>query len=206
MARMIPINAPDAVGRAGDVLRTGGLVVLPTDTVYGLASAIDEAAIAHVFLAKQRAPERAVPVLLSSVDAVELVAGSFGPEARRLAAAFWPGPLTIVVPKRYHLPRNLSMLPTVGLRVPDHTATRAVIAAAGGALAVTSANRSDEPAACTIQAAKDMLGDSVALYLDGGPCQGGIPSTVVAIDDGHLRIIREGPIAERVLKAALRAT
>jgi len=204
MARVIPINAPDAVARAADVLHDRGLVVLPTDTVYGLAALIDESAIAHIFLAKQRAPERAVPVLLSDVDAVWRVASEFGPEARRLADAFWPGPLTLVVPKRTHLPRNLSLVPTIGVRVPAHAGTRAVIAAAGGALAVTSANRSDDPPACTIEAARDALGDAVALYLDGGRCLGGIPSTVVAIDDGHLKVIREGPIAERTLKAALR--
>lgn len=188
---------------AAGALADGRLVVLPTDTVYGVAATLDEAAITRIFAAKKRPPERAVPVLLADDTIVLQVASRFPDSAQRLAAAFWPGPLTLVLPKRDDLPASLSALPTVGVRVPDHGATRAIIAAAGGALAVTSANRTDQPPACTVHAAVRYLADAVALYLDGGTCAGGVPSTVVACDDEGLRVLRQGPISEAALRAAL---
>ncbi|NLX10791.1 MAG: threonylcarbamoyl-AMP synthase [Chloroflexi bacterium] len=203
MARVIPITAPNAAELAAQVLGAGGLVVLPTDTVYGVAAWLDATAIERIFAAKQRPPEKAVPVLLASADNVPSVAEQFPAAAQRLAAAFWPGPLTLALPKRADLPSNLSGLPTIGVRVPDHDGTRAVIAATGGALAVTSANRSDEPPACTVRNAVDDLGDAVALYLDGGDCPGGVPSTVVSFEGGDLRVVRPGPITEAMLRAAL---
>jgi L-threonylcarbamoyladenylate synthase len=184
-------------------LQEGGLVVLPTDTVYGVASRIEVTAIDRLFAAKKRPPDRAIPVLLSDIDAVDLVAREFPEPARRLAAIFWPGPLTLALPKRDGLPSNLSAIPTVGVRVPDLDQTRAIISAAGGALAVSSANRSDQPPACTIQAAIRYLSDTVALYLDGGTCVGGVPSTVVSFDGDNLRVVRAGPISEDALRAAL---
>lgn len=203
---ILAADDPRAPALAQAVLARGALIVLPTDTVYGIAAAIEAAAIARIFAAKQRPPERAVPVLLADAEHAPLVALDLPEPARRLAAAFWPGPLTIALPRRSDLPENLTALPTVGVRVPDHAAARAVIAAAGGALAVTSANRSDQPPACTIEQALAAFGDAVALYLDGGPCPGGVPSTVVAFAaDGSLEVLREGPIAAARLRAALGA-
>lgn len=204
MARILSITYPEAVEAARETVQNGALLVLPTDTVYGIGSALDAAAIARIFAAKQRPPERAVPVLLADEDAVGIVAKDFPERARRLAAAFWPGPLTLALPRRDDLPANLTTLLTVGVRVPDHDRTRAIIAALGGALPVTSANRSDLPPACTIQEAIAAFSDSVALYLDGGPCPGGVPSTVVTFEaDGGLRVLREGPISAADLHAAL---
>ena len=201
--RVLAADDPHAAAEAAEVLRAGGLVVLPTDTVYGVAAALDERAIERIFAAKQRPAERAVPVLLSSADAAPLVTRDFPEAARKLAAAFWPGPLTIAVPRRDDLPRNLTQQSTVAVRVPDHAAARAVIAAAGGALAVTSANRSDEPPACTVEDAIAALGEHVALYLDGGPCSGGVPSTVITLEAGEPHVLRRGPIHESALRAAL---
>lgn len=203
MPQVIPIIWPEAPTAAAETLRAGELIVLPTDTVYGVGCALDEAAIDRLFAAKQRPPEKAIPVLLADADAVTRVAADFPDAARRLAAVFWPGPLTLVLPKRADLPSNLSTLPTVGVRVPDHERARAVIAASGGALAVTSANRSDEPPACTVQQAIDALADRVVVYLDGGPCPGGMPSTVAAVIENEVQILREGPISAAVLRAAL---
>jgi L-threonylcarbamoyladenylate synthase len=203
MARIVSVNFAEAPLMAAQALQEGGLVVLPTDTVYGVASRIEVAAIDHLFAAKKRPPDRAIPVLLSDIDAVELVARDFPEPARQLAAAFWPGPLTLALPKRDGLPANLSAIPTVGVRVPDLDQTRSIISAAGGALAVSSANRSDQPPACTIQAAIRYLSDAVALYLDGGTCVGGVPSTVVSFDGDKLRIVRAGPISEDALLSAL---
>lgn len=203
MARIIPLDRTDTVLIAAATVARGDLIVLPTDTVYGVGARIDEAAIERLFVAKRRPAERAIPVLLADLDDVLRVAREFPAPARRLAEAFWPGPLTLALPKRDDLPPNLSMLSSVGVRVPDLPQTRAILAAAGGALAVSSANRSDQPPACTIQAAMRYLGDAVALYVDGGTCLGGVPSTVVAFEEGKLRIVRPGPLSEEALRAAL---
>jgi L-threonylcarbamoyladenylate synthase len=203
MARIISIDFPEAPALAAAALESDQLIVFPTDTVYGVAARLDEAAIERIYAAKKRAIEKAIPVLLAAPDAVSQVARSFPDWAQRLADRFWPGPLTLVLPKRDDLPPNLSTLPTVGVRVPDYTFARTLIAAAGGALAVTSANRSDEPPACTIQAAIRYLNAAVALYLDGGACAGGVPSTVVTLAGDELRVLREGPISARALRAVL---
>jgi L-threonylcarbamoyladenylate synthase len=199
MARIVDIRFPEAVPMALEALHAGKIIVLPTDTVYGVASLINEAAIEHIFAAKQRPPDRAVPVLLSEADAALLVARDFPNMAQRLAAAFWPGPLPLARPKRDDLPANLTQLPTVGGRVPADDLTRGILKAAGGALAVTSANRSDDPPACTIHDAIQALADRVALYLDGGPCPGGVPSTVVTFEGDQPRVLRGGPISESML-------
>jgi L-threonylcarbamoyladenylate synthase len=203
MSRIIAVNYSEAPQMAAEVLRAGELIVLPTDTVYGVASLLEEEAIGRIFAAKKRPLDRAIPVLLADQSEVLQVVSEFPEMARRLAEAFWPGPLTMVLPKRDDLPPSLSALPTVGVRVPGYAPSRAIIAAAGGALAVTSANRSDQPPACTIQACIRYLSDAVALYLDGGTCPGGVASTVVAFEDGYLRIVRKGPISEASLREAL---
>lgn len=203
MSQIVEAGHPQAPAMAAAVIARGELIVLPTDTVYGVGAAIEEAAIERLFVAKHRPAERAIPVLLADLDDVWRVACEFPPQARRLAEAFWPGPLTLALPKRDDLPPNLTQLPTVGVRVPDLPEARAILAAAGGALAVTSANRSEQPPACTIQAAMRYLGDAVALYLDGGTCKGGVPSTVVTFEAGELRIVRAGPLSEADLRAAL---
>jgi L-threonylcarbamoyladenylate synthase len=199
MARILSIDFPEAIVMAVQALKAGGLIVLPTDTVYGVGSLIEEAAIERIYKAKKRMLDKALPVLLANTDAVELVAREFPEPARRLAEVFWPGPLTMALPRRDDLPPNLSHLPTVGVRVPDHDATRALLAAAGGAMAVTSANRSDQLPACTIR----YLSDAVALYLDDGACPGGVPSTVITFEEGEVRVVRAGPISENALRNAL---
>lgn len=203
MSRVISIDYPEALTMAVEALQAGGLVVLPTDTVYGVGCLLKAPAIDRIFAAKRRTPEKAIPVLLASIDDAPYVVADFPEPARRLAEAFWPGPLTLTLPKRPDLPPNLTTLPTVGVRVPNHDATRAIIAAAGGALAVTSANRSDQPPACTIQAAIRYLSDAVTLYLDDGTCVGGVPSTVVTFEGGEPVILRQGPISEEELRAHL---
>ena len=203
MSRVISIDYPEALTMAVEALQAGGLVVLQTDTVYGVGCLLKAPAIDRIFAAKRRTPEKAIPVLLASIDDAPYVVADFPEPARRLAEAFWPGPLTLTLPKRPDLPPNLTTLPTVGVRVPNHDATRAIIAAAGGALAVTSANRSDQPPACTIQAAIRYLSDAVTLYLDDGTCVGGVPSTVVTFEGGEPVILRQGPISEEELRAHL---
>ncbi len=131
------------------------------------------------------------------------VAQAVPESALRLAAAFWPGPLTIAVPRRPAVPEIVSSLPTVGVRIPDHAAARAAIRACGGALAVTSANLSDQPDNLTAADAARALGEAVALVLDGGRCPGGTPSTVVDVSGTRLRVVRPGPLDEAALRRAL---
>jgi L-threonylcarbamoyladenylate synthase len=179
------------------------LVILPTDTVYGVAADLwQEAAVAALYEAKQRPPDKAIPILLSHFDAIFLVATEVPDSARRLAEAFWPGPLTLTVPKRRLVSAIVSSLPTIGVRIPDHDVTRAAIRACGGALAVTSANRSGDESTLTAQEAVAAL-PNVDVVIDGGPCPGGIPSTVVDLSGSTLKIVREGPISEAELRKAL---
>ncbi len=195
-----------APARAAEVIRAGGLVILPTDTVYGVAADMwQPQAVAALYAAKQRPPDRAIPILLADLDDMAQVAQDAPEIARRLAEAFWPGPLTIAIPRRPEVPEIVSSLPTVGVRIPDHAAARAVIRACGGALAVTSANLSDQPSALTAADAARALGEAVALVLDGGRCPGGTPSTVVDVSGGALRVVRPGPLDEATLQRALQA-
>ncbi len=204
MSRILPFNS-QTVPLACQALRRGQLVVLPTDTVYGVAASARSAeAITRLFAAKGRPADNPIPLLLSDADCLARVCVQVPEAAYRLAEAFWPGPLTIALPKAPDLPAALTPLPTVGVRVPDHDLTRAVIRAMGGALAVTSANRSGGPNPLTVPEARQQLGSAVSYYLDGGPAPGGVPSTVVTFDGtGALRVVREGPLSLADLRAAL---
>jgi L-threonylcarbamoyladenylate synthase len=204
MTEWMAVDDPGAAARAAEVIGRGGLVILPTDTVYGVGADVwQPEAVAALYAVKRRPPGRAIPVLLADEEDIARVAGSVPEMARRLAAALWPGPLTIVVPKRPDVPEIVSALPTVGVRIPDHDAARAVIRACGGALAGTSANRSGQPSPLTAREAASALGEGVALVLDGGTCAGGRPSTVVDVSGGELRIVRPGPLDEAALRRAI---
>lgn len=199
----VAIVPDDTAGRdrAAVVLRSGGLVALPTDTVYGIA--VDLATpggIERLFAAKRRPPDKGVVLLLASPAQAEEV-GIWGAAAEALAEAFWPGGLTVVLPQRpeVHLPQALTGgAPTIGVRLPDHPAPRA-LAAAVGPLPTTSANVSGRPEAPDAQAIVEQLGDAVDLVLDGGPAHGGPASTVVDCSAGAPRILRAGAIpVERI--------
>lgn len=204
MSRIIPFNSK-TVPLAYQALKEGKLVVLPTDTVYGLAAtARSPEAIDRLFAAKGRPDDKPIPLLLSDPDRMHVVCATVPAAAHCLAEYFWPGPLTIVLPKIGDLPPNLTTLPTVGVRVPDHDLTRAVIRAMGGALAVTSANQSGGENPLAVVEAFEQLGQSVTYYMDDGPAPGGTPSTVVTFDKaGEPRILREGPITEGELRAVI---
>jgi L-threonylcarbamoyladenylate synthase len=196
-----------ARAEAVELLRAGRIVAVPTDTVYGIAAdmALPDA-IERLFAAKQRPPEKAVAVLLADVDqAWEL--GLESPAARALGERFWPGGLTLVLRLRpgVTLPRVLSDgLPTIGVRVPDHDAPRA-LARALGPLPTTSANLSGMPDARDAQEIAERLGDAVALVLDGGPIGGGPASTVIDCTLEWPSVLREGAIALEDIIAALEA-
>jgi L-threonylcarbamoyladenylate synthase len=204
MSRILPLNSR-TVPLAYEALKRGELIVLPTDTVYGVAAALTHEAINGLYEAKSRPMDKPIPVLLSDASRLDQVCDAVPGTAHRLAEAFWPGALTIVLPKKADLPANLTPLPTVGVRVPDHDLTRAVIRAAGGALAVTSANESGGANTLSVQAAFEQLGAAVAYYMEDGPAPGGTPSTVITFEaDGAPRILREGPITMANIEAVLR--
>ena len=195
----------DDAGRAEAirVLKAGGIVALPTDTVYGIGVgwARSPDAVGRLFAAKGRPAERPIVLLLADVDQARELA-SWPPAADHLASVFWPGGLTIVVPQKVPLPPELTGgRSTIGLRVPDHSCPRTLAATLG--LAVTSANRSGEPEATDAQAIRDQLGEAVDLILDGGPARGGPPSTVVDCSTPTPRILREGAIGADAIRGTL---
>jgi L-threonylcarbamoyladenylate synthase len=196
------IVADDAAGRAAaiEVLRAGRIVALPTDTVYGIAVALDTpGGVEALFAAKQRPPDRGIMLLLA--DAAQAPAiGLWSPSAAALAEAFWPGGLTLVVPQRPDVPLPAALTggaATIGLRVPDHDAPRA-LAAAVGPIPTTSANVSGIAEARDAAEIVAQLGDAIALVLDGGPAHGGPASTVVDCTAEPPRVLRIGavPVAE----------
>ncbi len=188
-------SSPDALPRALAILQRGGLVAFPTDTVYGVgALAFDNAAVESIYTAKGRPEEKAIPILIGDPADMSKVALEVPERASRLAARFWPGPLTLVVPKHPDLPPAISTLPTVGVRLPDHPVARALLRAAGP-MAVTSANLSGQPSPVTAQEVLVQLGGRIALILDGGRTPGGFPSTVVDCAGEEPQILREGPIS-----------
>jgi L-threonylcarbamoyladenylate synthase len=194
---------PGSLERALEVLTSGGLVAFPTDTVYGLgAMAFSAGAAARIYQAKGRSIEKALPVLLSSAADLPQVALEPPPIARRLAARFWPGPLTLVVPRQPTIPEVVSALPTVGVRVPDHVVALRLLAAAGP-MAVTSANRAGGASPRTAGEVLAQLAGVVDLILDGGETPGGIPSTVVDCTTEEPIVLREGPIRLAELLAVL---
>jgi L-threonylcarbamoyladenylate synthase len=186
MARRLA-DGPDARAAAARVLEAGGIVAFPTDTVYGIAVALDSpGGIERLFAAKQRPPDKAIALLITdAAQAAEV--GEMNPVATALAGAFWPGGLTLVLNRR-------ADHETVGLRVPDHEAPRA-LARAVGPLPTTSANRSGEPEARDADELEALLGAAIDLILDGGPAHGGPASTVVDTTVEPPRILREGAIS-----------
>ncbi len=200
---VVSTSNPRALKSALAVLRAGGLVAFPTDTVYGLAADIlQPQAIQRLYDAKGRDAAKAVAVLVGSLEQVEQITAGLTAPAARLAARFWPGALTLVLPKRPGLPENLSTLPTVGVRMPDHAFALALLRAAGP-LAVSSANLSGQASPQTADEVLAQLEGRIELLLDGGACPGGVPSTVVDCTGADLRILRQGAIpADEIFKYA----
>ncbi len=203
-ARVVP---DDDAGRAeaAEVLRRGGIVALPTDTVYGIAVALETSGgIEALFAAKRRPPDKGIMLLLAdAAQAPEI--GRWPEAAATLAEAFWPGGLTVIVPQRPDVPLPPALTggaATIGLRAPDHPAPRA-LAAAVGPLPTTSANVSGLPEARTAAEIVEQLGEAIDLVLDGGTAHGGPPSTVVDCTVEPPRMLREGAIAREAIEAAL---
>lgn len=194
MVEVLPATDPSVVERAAEVFLDGGVVVLPTDTVYGLAAFPDDpAAVRRLFELKGREHDVPVAVLCSTAVQALSLAGTIGSSAARLAVEHWPGPLTLVLPRDPDLDWALGEPEaTIGVRCPDHDLVRAVTGRLGP-LAVTSANRHGEPTPATAVAAAESLAGPVDLVIDGGTLAG-TASTVVAAEGTGLRVLRQGPI------------
>ena len=199
----ISTEHPTAIQHAIDTLQHGGLVAFPTDTVYGLAAPVqDVESIERLYVVKGRNNTKAIAVLLGSTQDLDQVTLDLGPEAYKLAEKFWPGPLTLIVPRHPNLPDILAPLPTIGVRIPDHPFALALLKATGP-LAVTSANLSGDKNTCTAQQVYKQLKGRVHLILDGGETPGGIPSTVIDCTTSTSEVLREGPITLKQIKKIL---
>ena len=201
------IRIPAVIERAAAIIRRGGLVAFPTETVYGLgANALDEAAVSSIFAAKRRALDDPLIVHVGSADDLETIVADVPPIAHFLADRFWPGPLTLVLPKLRIVPDAATAgLPTVAVRVPSHPVAQALIRAAGVPVAAPSANLFTRTSATIAEHVVEDLGDRVDLILDGGPAPHGIESTVVAVTGAEIRLLRPGATTPEALADALSA-
>lgn len=205
-----PVVAADAEGirRAAQQLRDGGLAALPTETVYGLAARADrDASVAAIYRAKGRPSFNPLIVHVPGMDQAERLA-RFDDRARALAAAFWPGPLTLVLPLQEGAGLAAAVtagLPTVAIRCPAHPVMRAVLEAAGVPLAAPSANRSGGVSPTRAEHVAKSLAGTVDLILDAGPCAAGVESTIVALRSAGWELLRPGPISDEQIEAVLGA-
>jgi L-threonylcarbamoyladenylate synthase len=202
----VEAGRPDrrALVGAAALVRAGGVVAYPTDTLYGLAADPgNAAAMAQLYRIKGRPVELAIPLIASGIPQIEAAGGVLDPLARRLAAAFWPGPLTIVLPAWPGLDARVHAgLGTVAVRVPDHAVARMLAEACGWPITSTSANVSGEPATRVPGDVRASLGASLDALVDAGLSPGGAPSTIVDLAGGAPRLVRAGAVPwERVLES-----
>lgn len=199
-----PAKRAEPIAAAAAAVKSGGLVVLPTDTVYGIgADAFDSTAVAALLAAKRRGRDMPVGVLVGSWHTIEGLVYSMPDNGRELIRAFWPGALSLVVQQAPSLQWDLGdARGTVMVRMPLHPVAIELLRQTGP-MAVSSANVSGEPPASTVQLAQRQLGDSVAVYLDGGPAQEQAASTIVDLSGATPRIAREGPVTAAAIAAVL---
>jgi L-threonylcarbamoyladenylate synthase len=195
--RVMRVEDPEAIAVAVEALRQGQLVAFPTDTVYGVgASAFLPTAVERLYVAKERPRSLAIPLLLSSAADVPLVAEDVPKMANLLMRRFWPGGLTLVLLRSAGVPDVVTAGgTTVAVRLPDHAVPRALAAGLGAPLAATSANLSGHKSPVTAQEVLNDLDGRVDVLLDGGPCPGGIESTILDLTRPELTLLREGAIS-----------
>jgi L-threonylcarbamoyladenylate synthase len=187
-------------------LRAGEAIVFPTETFYAVGvDALNRHALENLFQLKGRDPDKPVALIAANLEMVARVAAEIPPAARRLAGRFWPGPLTIVLPARAELARELTNREGgVGIRVSPHPIALELTRRLGSPLTATSANPAGQPPARTLGEAWRSFGDAIAAYVDGGALTGELPSTVVALEGGKIKILRAGAVPEETLMQALR--
>ncbi len=191
--------------RAAETLKQGGLVAIPTETVYGLAAnALDSQAVARIFAAKDRPFFDPLIVHLAEIDWWPRVASSFPPLARKLAERFWPGPLTLILPKSDAIPDLVtSGMSTVGVRVPDHSLTRKLLQLADLPVAAPSANPFGRLSPTTAEHVRQQLGNRVDVILDGGPCRVGVESTIIHVCNDEAILLRPGGIPQEAIESLI---
>ncbi|MCI0396288.1 MAG: threonylcarbamoyl-AMP synthase [Chloroflexi bacterium] len=198
--RILDARQPGAIEEAARQLKRGQLVAFPTDTLYGVgADPFNGEAIDRLYQAKERPLEKGIPVLLADVADLEKMVKAVPAVARPLMARFWPGPLTLIMPRRADLPAALSPNEGIAVRIPDNAVARRFIRAAGGAVATSSANRAGEAPACDAHEALVALRGLVAVVLDGGLVHYGQASTILDCTCHPPQLLREGPIAAKNL-------
>ena len=184
-----------------ELIKADGVIVMPTDTVYGGCDAWSDAGIQRLYDLKHRSLG-SDPILIGSIRQLELVANAVPFAAQRLAERFWPGALTLVLPKHAGLPGTISMDDTIGVRYPNHPFTAALLEASGP-MAVTSANLSGMPNTTTAAQVREQLSESIDLLIDGGETPGPVPSTVVDCTRSAPRVLRVGLIGVEEIRKAL---
>lgn len=200
---ILSIYDPGAIQKAKDIIKRGGTIAFPTDTVYGLAvDVFNNTAIREIYAIKERSMLKALPVLIASMTQLETLVSDMDERAKILAKAHWPGPLTLILPKTPGLPELLSPYPTIGVRMPDYPFTLELLESTGP-LATTSANISGESNPVTAQDVLEQLGGRIDLLLDGGETPGAAPSTVVDTIGPEIKILREGPISQAEIDALI---
>ena len=205
MTEILPADSPKAISRARRLLREGEVIAFPTDTLYGVgASAFQPAAVRTLFDVKQRPRDKAIPVFITQVDDLNLVARSVPNRVWPLLQKFWPGALTVVLPKVAALPADVTAgQDTVAVRIPDHPVALALVMELGRPLAVTSANLSGQPPPSTAQEVATQLGGRLPLILDGGPSPLAQPSTIIDLSVNPPRLLRKGALEVAALQKFL---
>ncbi|RLE80668.1 MAG: threonylcarbamoyl-AMP synthase [Thermoprotei archaeon] len=205
LVKVDPLN-PDTrlIAKVAKIVKQGGLVIYPTDTVYGLgADPFNVDAVRKVYEVKQRPREKPLPVLISEIKHLENLA-YVTPEARTLARIFWPGALTIILKKKKNVPEIITCgRDIIAVRVPGHKVALALIECCGGALIGTSANLSGAPPPRTLEDALSQIGEKVDAAIDAGPCPAGLPSTILDLTKDPPLIVRKGPVKIEELEKAL---
>lgn len=205
MARRATVNPQypnlDIIREVADIIRKGGLVIIPTDTAYGLTgNPKDATVVKRVLAAKDRTQKMGMPLLVEKIVQAQLI-GTFSHQAEVLARQFWPGAVTLIVPARQAFPPGiLGPWNSLAIRVPNHPVPLAVINATGYPIIGTSANKSESPSPRTAEAAEAQLGDVVDFILDAGPTQHAADSTIIDFTQAPPVILREGAVSESTLK------
>ncbi|MGD0300503.1 MAG: L-threonylcarbamoyladenylate synthase [Bryobacteraceae bacterium] len=205
MEKRICLIEASEISRAAALIRAGELVAFPTETVYGLgANALDAQAVAKIYAAKGRPAESPLIVHVDSIEMARGLAREWPEQAELLAQRFWPGPLTLVLPKQPQVPDLVTAgLDTVGIRMPSNPIALALIREAGVPIAAPSANRFTELSPTTAQHVRESLGDRVAMVLDGGPATIGIESTVLSVAGGNALLLRPGMLTKAEIEAVI---
>ena len=202
---LLPADASGTVEAAAKIIKQGGLVAIPTETVYGLgANGLDPQAVAKIFQVKGRPQDNPLILHISGPEQIELFCHDIPQSAYTFAAHFWPGPLTMVLPAKSCVPKcTTAGLPTVAVRCPDHAVTRQIIRLSGVPIAAPSANISGKPSTTTAEHVLHDHNGKIPLIVDGGPCRVGVESTIVDLTEARPRLLRPGGITPEQLIAVL---